>query len=296
MENTFSTNEAIGIELTKALQLEYKAALVLLSSSTNENLHNVVHEVRKCFKKIRALLRLIRYVFPEYKSYNRSFRDFGRTFAQIRDASAMIEAIDLLYLEQNNKLSKETFDAFRESLITFRKQLEDTYFKHRGIVKTLDSYALECSTKLNVLQIQNLSFQSVLLGVKKVYSRGREAYKLCKHIKSTENFHNWRKRVKYLGYQFRFLNPIWPGFLTLWENELHKLSDLLGHDRDLYLITIFMIESNHALDFEHVSELTNLIKDLRKKMQDESLILGKRLYHLKSNDFVSLINSSQNNF
>src|SRR2546430_1303607 len=57
-----------------------------------------VHEARKDMKKLRALVRLMR---PElggkaYRRENARFREVARSLSGVRDAKAMLEALDAL--------------------------------------------------------------------------------------------------------------------------------------------------------------------------------------------------------
>jgi hypothetical protein len=45
-------------------------------------------------------------------------------------------------------------------------------------------------------------------------------------------FHEWRKRVKDLGYQIQILRESWPTVLKRLQCELDKVGDLLGKDHD----------------------------------------------------------------
>ena len=45
-------------------------------------------------------------------------------------------------------------------------------------------------------------------------------------------FHEWRKRVKDLGYQIQILRDLWPPVLEELRKDLKKLGDLLGEEHD----------------------------------------------------------------
>ncbi|MFG0333894.1 MAG: CHAD domain-containing protein, partial [Maioricimonas sp. JB049] len=59
--------------------------------------HDVVHQVRKRFKKIRGLVRIVRPALGnQYGPINTWYRDAGRTLSEIRDATTLIETFDRL--------------------------------------------------------------------------------------------------------------------------------------------------------------------------------------------------------
>ena len=63
----------------------------------DENLHEGVHDARKRFKEIRAVIRLARdSLGARAKMENAWYRDAGRSLSGLRDAQALIEACDAL--------------------------------------------------------------------------------------------------------------------------------------------------------------------------------------------------------
>src|SRR5947208_439602 len=58
----------------------------------------IVHDARKRFKKVRAVLRLVRAELGEraYQRENKCFRDAGRPLTEVRDAKILIETLDKL--------------------------------------------------------------------------------------------------------------------------------------------------------------------------------------------------------
>src|SRR5262245_43146283 len=57
-----------------------------------------VHTARKCFKKLRAVLRLVQPVISEstFEQENARFRDASRPLTEVRDAKIMISTLDEL--------------------------------------------------------------------------------------------------------------------------------------------------------------------------------------------------------
>src|SRR5439155_20965549 len=77
-----------------------------------------IHDVRKRFKKVRAVLRLVRAEMGErtYCRENACFRDAGRPLTEIRDAKALLETLDDLPLECAREISSTTLAAVRQGL------------------------------------------------------------------------------------------------------------------------------------------------------------------------------------
>jgi hypothetical protein len=71
-------------------------ALEAIGGKSSSMSDHAVHEVRKRFKEIRGVLRLVRDEIGE-KTFNREnqiFRDAGRPLSKLRDAKVMIDSLD----------------------------------------------------------------------------------------------------------------------------------------------------------------------------------------------------------
>jgi hypothetical protein len=70
----------------------------------DDDVHEAVHDSRKCFKKVRGVLRLLRDEIGEevYKRENSCFRDAGRKLAVARDRAVMVETLDSLLGDVKN--------------------------------------------------------------------------------------------------------------------------------------------------------------------------------------------------
>src|SRR6202012_1419562 len=68
------------------------------SLSNSKNDFESIHVARKNFKRLRALLRLVRPAIGEsrYKGENEEFRTASRPLSEIRDAKALVEALSRL--------------------------------------------------------------------------------------------------------------------------------------------------------------------------------------------------------
>jgi CHAD domain-containing protein len=70
-------------------------------------------------------------------------------------------------------------------------------------------------------------------GLQKTYRQGRKAYAQAYADPTAEQFHEWRKRVKYHWYHTRLLEYVWAEVMAGRRHAIKYLSDLLGDDHDL---------------------------------------------------------------
>lgn len=209
-----------------------------LNSLNNLGIHDAIHDIRKRLKKIRALARLVRDELGEenYKVINIYFRDLGREISDFRDLSALLEIIDSLSERYGNYLDPNFFYNLRKQ-IEKRRNLMETALKDRNF------FSVHLVNKLNYAQkelvnwpVSSNSLQIILPSIERVYSRGKNAMENAYKYPSKENFHEWRKRVKYLWYQSLLIQSIWPQFFESFQQELDELANSLGTDHDLLVL------------------------------------------------------------
>jgi excisionase family DNA binding protein len=240
-----------------------------------------VHNARKSCKRIRAAYRLIRDEIGHelYRQENIRFRDTARLLAGARDSWVMLRTLDNLWETDVDQLPPRLFSSFRQRLteqyeITLTQELEN----QRTIPAIIESMDEACF-QIGKLPIENEDFSAFRLGIRRVYRRGRKAKHLAYTYPSSEVFHEWRKRVKYLWYQLEILEALWPNILSRLADELHLLSDYLGDDHDLAVLRVKALEEWAV--FKNETELLNLIQMIdQKRLALEALArpLGERLY------------------
>ncbi|HKK38895.1 MAG TPA: CHAD domain-containing protein [Cryomorphaceae bacterium] len=293
MSLKIATQQNFSEGLKEKIKEQCTQSLQFIKAKAKTDPHEVIHETRKSLKKNRAILRLVRDQIDFYKEENAFFRDEGRRIADLRDATSVIEALDQLYERFTDQLYEKTFDQYRKHLISRRDQKASDSIGDKGVLKTLEQQLTEKCAELDQWTFGVESIDDLLPSIKRVYKRGRKGYKKTRENPNSANFHEWRKRVKYLRYQLDLLNRIWPNFLDTWEDELHDLSDLLGDDRDLYMLAeLVEKDKDQFADRESYELMHSLINFRRSALQDDALSLGKRLYLLEKETFAAWIKTS----
>src|SRR4030095_2103995 len=202
----------------KRISLEQIDRVLDRLSVKTRNRDRAVHEARVCFKKIRAMLRL---VYGElgretFELENREYRDLGRKLAKTRDTAVVAGTLEELVHDFNKELASSDIKALRKRL----RQSKAEQHSHRK--KTLSDVAEAVSSarqRVETWSINREGFSALGAGLKRVYKRGRAGFELARIERTTENLHEWRKQVKYLWYQVCVLNPMWPRPLDILADE-----------------------------------------------------------------------------
>ncbi len=248
-----------------------------------------VHDARKCCKKIRAVLRLVRDEIGQdvYRSENALYRDAARELSDLRSSAVMAETLDALCERFADDLPPDAYTNVRQGLMDKHyRVLQDAVesgnlFLHIG--ENLDTGR----ERLLHLPLKTEDFSTLHQGLCRVYRRGGHAMAVSSEGPSTENLHEWRKRVKYLRYQMRILNPLEPVIVHALAKDLDKLSDLLGLDHDLAELRVIVQKTPFLASSK--KELRTLLAGIdlhRLELQADAFELGGRLYAESPRAFV----------
>jgi len=240
--------------------------------------HEVVHQVRKRCKKLRGLIRLIRPAFPGCAKENAFFRDAAGELSYVRDAQSVIESFEDLVLYYDDRAEGVSFETIRRQLVERRDEIADDTAELEEKLKIFRGRMVEARVRVEKWKITEEGFDALADGFMKTYKRGRKAFLRAYENPSTENFHEWRKRVKYHWYHCRLLRQIWPEMLKVHRKAADDLSDYLGDDHDLAVLKETLENESHRFDGEDLERIYTLIGERRTELQHQSQLLGERLY------------------
>jgi CHAD domain-containing protein len=244
-------------------------ALEALEDATEEG----VHEARKDMKKLRALLRLVRGEVGEevFRREADTFRDAARELSGVRDADVMLAT--LADLEGRYEVE---VGPVRQAVEAHR--LRTGGGGRQQAAEAATEILTEARTRVADWPLERDGFEVLEDGLKRTYRRGRRDLRAAAKDPSTENLHEWRKRVKDLWYHYSILERSWKPVMATLADEAHELSDRLGDDHDLAVLSEFGADS-----------LEPLIAKRREELQGEAFTYGARLYADKPGAFVKRI-------
>lgn len=285
----FKRKQGVAENVRRIADQQARNALEQLSRR-GDDLHDGVHRARKCFKKIRGLLRIVRPALGDaYSRENAAFRDIGRELSALRDAQARIECFDALVEAFADELPPDAFAAFREPLETERDAAAQDHVHEAEVVTGAHAAVEEALDRLRELPVDSGGFDAIRGGLAKTYRRGRRAMARAYERGDDETFHEWRKRVKYLWYHVRLLQPAWKRPMKALRKELHALADLLGDDHDLVVLSQYLDTVAGEMDAQDVSALRALLDRRHDQLRTAAWPLGRRIYAEPPRRFVARI-------
>ena len=251
-----------------------------------------VHEARKAMKRIRALLRLVRFEIGEkaYRFENSAMRDIGRLLSEVRSAAVMAYGVEAIREMYGPFLAPDTFGELAERLAIRHDRTEQRVMEDPGIIsgvvaKLERAHGRYSSwpTDPQAREVYGFgirdSFEAIGPGLQQTYGRGRRGMVAAYQRPSPVSFHLWRKSVKYLKYQLELLTPLWPEVLLGMALTLERIGGLLGEDHDLAeLLRLVARSPDLCPNPVERSLLKALASQRRFDLQTASRILGRRIY------------------
>ncbi|MFO7551219.1 MAG: CHAD domain-containing protein [Haliea sp.] len=281
MSFRFKRGESAGDGIRRMAREQMDRALEDIADSDIDR-HDTVHQVRKRCKKIRALLRLARGDLDNgcqvYQRENECFREAARSLSSFRDAEALLETCDLLIDKAARQGNRQRLKRVREVLQERKRQVARD---DANLARRIDACAAtirEARKRVGDWPIGD-GFGALAPGLQKTFSRGRKAMKQAAQKPGAENFHQWRKRVKYHLYHVQVLQPLWAGVLDHWRDALTDLGEDLGEDHDLAVFAeTLSVEHERFACNRDLQVLLGLSDRRRARLQARALSLGQRLF------------------
>ena len=270
-----------------ALEQIVKALEHLESEEGSRDAH--IHEARKSMKRLRGLVRLVRFELGDqvYCRENDCFRGAGTRLSGMRDATVRLQTLDAIIEFCGKRVPRSRFGPIRQWLL---EQRESTY---RPAAREGDALAevradlLQARGRVETWPLEGNGWAAVAAGMRRIYSRGRREFGRAYRHPVAEEFHNWRKRVKYLGYHAQLLRPSWPPVMAALVGELDRLGEVLGdhHDQEVLLRRV-KDEFPRARAPSTVAALERRIAARNQQLLASARMLGQRIYAERPADFA----------
>ena len=240
-----------------------------------------VHTARKDLKKLRALLRLARAGLGEevFARENTDLRDAGRALSAVRDAQVLVTAFDGLRGEAFGRVAPETSAAIRRQLLADVQTTGAALDAQGKIPAAADTLRRVRDRLPDWPSAGGDGWRVPGRGLKTVYRAGRRAMHRAADAPAEEDFHEWRKQVKYLAAHVRLLGPLRPKPLKRLRRALDRIAELLGDEHDLSVLGTHLRgwpetwASPHDLDV-----IDGVIGEHRRALQAEALAIGRAAY------------------
>jgi CHAD domain-containing protein len=254
--------------------------------------HSGVHSARKCLKRLRSLLLLIRPGMPEpaFANLTERLAVIARGLAPARDAHALIDAVDKLERETGQGAGLGSIQSLRAWLHKRRHAAEQNL--ERSAASDAMRALLEVRPAFAGLAVYPDDFRSVAKGLRRCYRTARESFQQAFAEDRDEALHEWRKGVQHHWRQMQLLAPCWPSELNARAEAARALSQILGDDHDISLLT--RLVSTPTMMFGTPEETAAFLKRCRRRhkaLRQAACAEGERLFAERSRPFAERIDA-----
>lgn len=293
-------NESVSEGITRNVRHQIEKALTRLgakadSHEASDSQTEVLGEVRKCFKRIRAALRLVREELGDdrYHEENYCFRDAARPLTQVRDAGILIETADALRQQFPKAIPAATFLSIRGALVANRDEVSRRVLQEDKAFAKVRDVAARALERLPDWKLERDGWAALEAGMRRVYREGHRALALAAENSSVENLHEWRKQTKYLWHQLQLVEPSLTGSDQGLVEKTHHLSTLLGEDHDLAVLRGTLAVDPLTYGGHRVLKGFFVLIDRRRRdLERQAFALGREVYKDSPQIFARRIGAS----
>jgi CHAD domain-containing protein len=200
-----------------------------------ENPGESIHNIRRAFKRSRAILRLLRdsMGYAAWYRENRNIRDMHRLLSPAREINVFRHTLKH-FTGNNTRLPGEKW---------FLYVAEETRVHQKNVLSALIENNTAEAIRLNVEKsaerighypLSGEGFGSVEKGLARTYRQGRKLTRVVVGTDATPHeLHELRKRANNLQHQVTLFRPVFPPVMKAASKALKNLTDLLGEYNDL---------------------------------------------------------------
>lgn len=245
--------------------------------ASRDDVPTAIHDARRCLKRLRALLRLIRPALREsaYRRETRRIAAIGRLLAGARDYHVMHQT--LTKLESRFGVLPNGVSARLNKLMVNGagpKSRRQSAQERRLALDGLD----QARTFFTRAERKEIAFEHVAEGLERAYRKARNAFREAYRRPSDEAFHGWRKTMQQHWRHMQLLSRSWPEVLGARASEAKELSRLLGDDHDFAVLLAFALDRGAAvLSARDRAMLTRVCRSCQSNLRTSAKLHGDRL-------------------
>ena len=287
-----ASSQQLGLEAFRAFNREIAAALAALDRSRASTFD--VHAARKQIKRARAILRLLRGAIGDvsYSREDAALRAAARQLNEYRDAEVLLRTCDRISRKIEGSSRKAGVASLRAILLRARKSAQRTL--QSKALPQAQSVLAEAHSRTRHWHAEDAR-NALADGLASTYRKGRAAFHKVQCSSTDRRLHGWRRQAKYTWHQLEILQVLAPASIERIARRFGRLSDYIGDDHDLAMLSARAHECATVLDRFSLRTLSRLIKRRRKKLQAKAIELGERLYRRPPGKFLAWLAEAATN-
>ena len=223
-------------EVVRIADIQYERAIHVLRRQP-DGPHQAIHDARKRFKRLRGLFRLVRAAAPDFCAReNARLRDIAATLSEVRDATALVEAVDHLLASGAAGENRPDLEAVRARLAARRDRIATDAVDLDARITAAIATCQDGMRALGDLRLparRKKAIKVLAAGTARNYGKAVSALGKAVESGDAEDWHDLRKRIKYHRMHVQLLSLAWPGEMALRAQIADIAGEALGDDHDL---------------------------------------------------------------
>lgn len=230
-----------------------------------------VHDVRKRVKKLRGLLRLLRFGLPVFADENAALRAAAAHLSAQRDADVRVATFDKVAGPQAQAGAVRALLGAKETGATENGGSADPVPPARDAL-------LRIRARVPTWTLEGRDRDVLQQGLAQTRRHARRAMAVAAAAPSAHALHEWRKRIKDGWYQARLLTPIHPENVKPVADQAAGLGEDLGEHHDLAVLADHLAAlPESALPVDLRAEVLARIRAAQDVLEARSFAAGASL-------------------
>ncbi len=279
------TDLSLSAQLQSFAEQQLANALGYLTDD-KKNVDTAIHETRRCLKRLRALLRLVKAALPPeiFVRDNAYFRDAAHRLSELRDTAARREALILLQKEFSAQLPASVWREAKRALARSK-----TSRAKRNVMCAIAMSLNEAAGNLADWALDFEDTEIVQQGMRKIFKQGKHKMETALYSVTAESYHEWRKSVNHLRHQLRLLQELKIISAKEYLQTTKMLAQVLGLNNDLDLLAQYLSTANLKITKQERQILQDLIQTRRENCEKGANKIGAWIYQTKPKTFLAKI-------
>lgn len=237
-------------------------------NAENISPNQAVHEFRKSFKRLRALLRFYNRIPGNGISpLHDNIKKIGRQLSVVRESYLNAELLEN-ELRSEGLIPERKMKQAGEKLHQKNKKLIDKFFVDHRICKSISGFFTGFEANMIDAGSKKLSRVHVVEEVEENYQDAYLQYQsLFQGEITAEELHSLRKKLKRLYYQLDFVRLMHPRYFKVKSEQLNIITDQLGDDHDLHVFSEELHSEEYDFNQEELRIIENQLEHFRELNQ-----------------------------
>jgi CHAD domain-containing protein len=268
----------VARELSRIVAKEFETAIDELDGRQGADRAEAVHEARKCVKKTRAVLRLLKQnLGDDYDVLAGRLRSMAHQLSSLRDVDAGSEMMSALRDHYPRIVTRSMSRAVQRGLLARTRATMARVDPDRLLPRV--ARAIKRSGTRVQRRIRRAAHAGAIrAGIRRGYRRARKAMACVRTHPENPPFHTWRRRVKDHWYHMRLLEGR-TGRAHVRIRRLKQLETWLGDDHNLVMLRATILEAPARFGDERMTAVVlGCVAKYQTTLRRRALKSGRQLF------------------